>query len=420
MNSKTIMRLAKENTFNDIMLNALNKEEIEDKVFIKKLAEGKIVIPANKNRKRKKYFAIGEGLKVKINANIGVSKSCSSFEEEMKKAELCQKLEVESVMDLSSGIDSYKFRKELLNNFDFIVGTVPVYDIAILNSEFTKITKSQIIETIEKWAEEGVDFFTIHAGLTRKTILDIDKSERILKIVSRGGAMIYQWMLKNNSENPLYEYFDEIVKICKKHDVVISLGDALRPGAISDATDKYQIEELITLGELTQYAWQNDVQVIIEGPGHMRANEIAANMILEKKLCGGAPFYVLGPLTTDIAAGYDHISGAMGALIAALNGADFLCYVTPAEHLRLPTYDDVKEGIIAFKIAAHSANIAKGIKSELEKDIIMSKARANFDWGKMINTSIYPPKAKEYSQTIENKECTMCGELCAIKNSTLK
>lgn len=413
----TQMSLAKQGIFTKEMELAIKNEEIDKEEFLQKVAEGKIVIPANKNRKRDRYFAIGDGTYVKINVNLGVSEACPNFDIERQKLEVAQKFDVESVMDLSSGLDASNFRKYILQNYDFIVGTVPVYQVASRHDDITKVDSKEFIEEIERQAEEGVDFFTIHAGITRRTLERFEKNERLLKIVSRGGALLYKWMMANGKENPLYEHFDEILKICKKHDVTISLGDSLRPGAVVDATDALQIEELINLGELTKIAWKEDVQVMIEGPGHMRANEIAANMVIQKRLCHGAPFYVLGPLTTDIAAGYDHISGAMGALIAALNGADFLCYVTPAEHLRLPSLEDVKEGIVAFKIAAHSANIAKGFKKPLEKDIEMSVARRDLDWEKMISLSIDPQKAREYRSTYPSDTCSMCGKLCAVKNS---
>lgn len=416
---KNIIDLARKNEFDNRIEIAFQNEEMDKKSFIDKLAQGKIVIPANKNRKRQKYYAIGDGCSVKINVNIGVSNVCGSFEEEIKKANLLNQFEVESCMDLSSGINADKFRKILLNEYQFVVGMVPVYDIALKIDDWTKAEAKDFLEIIEQWAEEGMDFFTIHAGINKRVLEKIKNSSRIMKMVSRGGAMIYNWMVKNGKENPLFEYFDEIVKICKKHDVVISLGDGLRPGTIYDATDNLQIEELICLGELTQIALKEGVQVMIEGPGHMRANEIAANVTLQKKLCSGVPFYVLGPLTTDIAAGYDHISGAMGALIAAINGADFLCYVTPAEHLRLPTVDDVKEGIVAFKIAAHSANISKGYKKYLEKDYGMSKARAELNWDVMLKYGIDKEKMKSYMQPINTGECSMCGKLCAVKNSSI-
>ncbi|QCX33342.1 phosphomethylpyrimidine synthase ThiC [Caloramator sp. E03] len=413
--NKTQLEYAKEKIFTQEMGKAFLHEEINKDEFLDNISNGKIVIPANKNRKREKYYAIGKGCLVKINVNIGVSSECGNFDEEIKKLELCREFNVESVMDLSSGKNSKEFRKMLLKNYDFIVGTVPVYDTAILHDDFTKVDVKQILELIEMQAEEGVDFFTLHAGINRKAIERFKNNNRIMKIVSRGGGMIYNWMMKNDRENPFYEYYDEILKICKKHDVTLSLGDSLRPGCVFDSTDALQIEELINLGELTKRAWDEGVQVMIEGPGHMRANEIAANMVLEKKLCKDAPFYVLGPLTTDIGAGYDHISGAMGALIAALNGADFLCYLTPAEHLRLPSINDVKEGIIAFKLAAHSANIAKGFKKPLERDYKMSTARKNMDWEEMFKWGIDEKKMREYKKD-DNKYCTMCGKLCPVKN----
>lgn len=413
--NKTQLEYAKEKIFTQEMGKAFLHEEINKDEFLDNISNGKIVIPANKNRKREKYYAIGKGCLVKINVNIGVSSECGNFDEEIKKLELCREFNVESVMDLSSGKNSKEFRKMLLKNYDFIVGTVPVYDTAILHDDFTKVDVKQILELIEMQAEEGVDFFTLHAGINRKAIERFKNNNRIMKIVSRGGGMIYNWMMKNDRENPFYEYYDEILKICRKHDVTLSLGDSLRPGCVFDSTDALQIEELINLGELTKRAWDEGVQVMIEGPGHMRANEIAANMVLEKKLCKDAPFYVLGPLTTDIGAGYDHISGAMGALIAALNGADFLCYLTPAEHLRLPSINDVKEGIIAFKLAAHSANIAKGFKKPLERDYKMSTARKNMDWEEMFKWGIDEKKMREYKKD-DNKYCTMCGKLCPVKN----
>lgn len=414
----TQMLYAKNGIFTRELELALKNEEISKEELIKKVAEGKIVVPANKNRKRNNYYAIGEGTYVKINVNIGVSEVCSNFDYEIKKLDLAKKFKVESVMDLSSGIDAKNFRQYILKNYDFIVGTVPIYQVVSKhNNNIKEIDWMEFIEEIEKQAEEGVDFFTIHAGITRRTLERFNTNKRLLKIVSRGGAILYRWMVENNKENPLYEHFDEILKICKKHDVTISLGDSLRPGTVMDATDALQIEELINLGELTKRAWAEGVQVMIEGPGHMRANEIGANMVLEKKLCHSAPFYVLGPLTTDIGAGYDHISGAMGALIAALNGADFLCYLTPAEHLRLPSVEDVKEGIIAFKLAAHSANLAKGFSMPLQLDIQMSMAREELNWDNMIKLSIDPEKARMYRGSYNSDACTMCGNLCAVKNS---
>ncbi|MEN2983862.1 MAG: phosphomethylpyrimidine synthase ThiC [Dictyoglomaceae bacterium] len=413
---KTILEKAKEKITTIEMELSLINEEISIEKLISNISEGKTVIPANKNRKRNRYFAIGKDCTVKINANIGVTAEYSSFDIELKKAELCEKYGVESVMDLSCGKYAKSFKEKLLKEFNFIVGSVPVYDLAIRAKDFTKTKSKDFLEVLEEHVEMGVDFVTIHAGLNMELIEKIKNSQRILNIVSRGGSMIYKWMLANNKENPYYEYFDEVLKILKKYDAVISIGDALRPGCIFDSFDPLQIEETIIVSKIAKKARDFGVQVIIEGPGHMRADEIPASVKFIKSLCNDAPLYVLGPLTTDIAAGYDHISGSMGALISALSGADFLCYVTPAEHLRLPDLEDVKEGIIAFKIAAHSANLVRGFKRALIKDLEISKARRDLNWEKMIEYSIDPEKAKKYRENLEDT-CSMCGELCAIKNS---
>ncbi len=413
---KTILENAKEKIITPEMELSLKNEEISIEKLISNISQGRTVIPANKNRKRSKYFAIGKDCTVKINANIGVTADYSSFDKELKKAELCEKYQVESVMDLSCGKYAKSFKEKLLREFSFIVGSVPVYDLAVRSKNFTKAKSQDFLEVLEEHVGMGIDFVTIHAGLNMKFIERIKNSQRILKIVSRGGSMIYKWMVENNKENPYYEYFDDVLKILKKYDVVISIGDALRPGCIFDSTDSLQIEETIIVSQLAKKAKEFGVQVIIEGPGHMRADEILANVKFIKKLCDDAPLYVLGPLTTDIAAGYDHISGSMGALISALSGADFLCYVTSAEHLRLPDIEDVKEGIIAFKIAAHSANLVRGFKSALNRDFEISEARKNLNWEKIIECSIDPDKAKKYRENLEDT-CSMCGELCAIKSS---
>ncbi|MGB9857354.1 MAG: phosphomethylpyrimidine synthase ThiC [Dictyoglomaceae bacterium] len=413
---KTILEKAKEGIKTIEMELSLKNEEISIEKLISNIASGKTVIPANKGRKRDKYFAIGKDCTVKINANIGVTADYSSFDMELKKAELCEKYGVESVMDLSCGKYARSFKEKLLKDFSFVVGSVPVYDLFVRVRNFTKAKPRDFLEVLEEHVGMGIDFVTIHAGLNRELIEKIKNSQRILKIVSRGGSMIYKWMVENNEENPYYEYFDDVLKILKKYDAVISIGDALRPGCIFDSTDPLQIEETIVVSKLAKRARDYGVQVIIEGPGHMRADEIPANVKIIKKLCDDAPLYVLGPLTTDISAGYDHIAGSMGALISALSGADFLCYVTPAEHLRLPDVEDVKEGIIAFKIAAHSANLVRGFKSALNKDFEMSKARKDLNWERMIECSIDPDKARRYRENLKDV-CSMCGELCAIKNS---
>lgn len=301
-----------------------------------------------------------------------------------------------------------------------MVGTVPVYDaVGFYDKELKDITAQEFLDVVEKHAQDGVDFMTIHAGINRETAKRFKNNKRLTNIVSRGGSLIFAWMELNNKENPFYEHFDRVLDICEKYDVTISLGDACRPGSIHDSTDACQIEELIVLGELTRRAWERNVQVMIEGPGHMTLNEIAANVMLAKKLCHGAPFYVLGPIVTDIAPGYDHITAAIGGAIAAANGADFLCYVTPAEHLRLPTLEDMREGIIAARIAAHAADIAKGIKGAREWDYKMSKARANLDWEKMFELAIEPEKPRRYREESKPEledSCTMCGKMCAMRN----
>lgn len=414
---KTILEKAKERIITEEIKKAFENEEIPSiEEFIEYIAEGKIVIPANKKRRRDRYYAIGNRCTVKINANIGVTADFSSFDVELKKAELCEKYGVESVMDLSCGRYAKTFREKLVKEFSFVVGSVPVYDIATRYRDFTKAKTKDFLEVLEEHVESGVDFVTIHAGINRRLAEKIKKTNRILNIVSRGGSMIYKWMITNNAENPYYEHFDDVLKILKKYDVTISIGDAFRPGCIFDSGDTLQMEEVIEVSNLGKRAREYGVQVIIEGPGHIRADEIPFIVKSIKKICHDAPLYVLGPLTTDIAAGYDHISGSMGALIATLNGADFLCYVTPAEHLRLPGLEDVKEGIIAFKIAAHSANLIRGIKKEIEKDYKMALARRDLNWEEMTNLAIDPEKVKEYRAGLKDI-CTMCGELCAVKNA---
>lgn len=323
-------------------------------------------------------------------------------------------------MDLSCYGKTEEFRRRLVEMSPAAIGTVPVYDaVGYYDKDLKEITVKEFLGVVEKHAEDGVDFMTIHAGINRETAARFKNNPRLTNIVSRGGALLFAWMEMNNRENPFFEYYDELLRICRKYDVTISLGDACRPGSVKDATDAAQIQELIVLGELTKKAWEKDVQVMIEGPGHMALNEIAPNMLLEKKLCHGAPFYVLGPLVTDVAPGYDHITSAIGGAIAAANGADFLCYVTPAEHLRLPTLEDMKEGIIASRIAAHAADIAKGTPGARQWDDDMSQARRNLDWEKMFELALDPEKARRYraqSRPEDEDTCTMCGKMCAVRN----
>ncbi|NSW89717.1 MAG: phosphomethylpyrimidine synthase ThiC [Firmicutes bacterium] len=420
MNYTTQMDAAKKGIITNEMQIVAKKENVDVEILRGYLAEGKVVIPANKNHKNLEPEGIGLGLRTKINVNLGVSKDCCSIEDELKKAEKAIEMKAEAIMDLSSYGKTEKFRRRLIGMSAVMIGTVPVYDaMGFYDKELESITSDEFIYVIEKHAQDGVDFMTIHAGINRETAQTFKRNQRQLNIVSRGGSLIYAWMELNNKENPFFEYFDEILDICARYDVTISLGDACRPGSIKDSTDASQVKELITLGELAKRAWEKNVQVIIEGPGHMRLNEIAANVLLEKKLCGGAPFYVLGPIVTDIAPGYDHITSAIGGAIAAASGADFLCYVTPAEHLRLPTLEDMKEGIIASKIAAHAADLAKGITGVEKWDYEMGKARQELDWEKMFSLAIDPEKARKYrneSLPQYNDTCTMCGKMCAVRN----
>ena len=393
--------------------------------FVRKgVADGTIVIPKNKKHDIDRLCGIGKGLRTKINANIGTSGDSSDIANELKKMEESVKLGADTIMDLSTGSRVEETRRRILAKSKVPVGTVPIYEIVIKGlkkrGSIEKITADDMFDCLERQAQEGVDFFTIHAGVTKKAISILKENPRLLDIVSRGGAFLAEWIISNNKENPFYEYFDRVIDIAKRYDICLSLGDGLRPGSIADATDKPQIQELITLGQLQKRAFNKGVQVMIEGPGHVPINQIEMNVLLEKSLCNGAPFYVLGPLVTDIAPGYDHITSAIGGALAASAGADFLCYVTPAEHLRLPTLNDVKEGVIASKIAAHAADIAKNINGAMDKDIAISKARAKRDWKKQFELSIDRTKPAEYrSASMPNQKdvCTMCGEYCSIKTA---
>jgi len=396
------------------------KENMHIEVLKKLIAEGKVAIPANRNHKSIDPEGIGEGLRTKINVNLGISKDCCDIDEEMKKVQLALDMKAEAIMDLSSFGKTEEFRQRLVTLSSAMIGTVPIYDaVGFYDKELKDITAKEFLDVVEKHARDGVDFVTIHAGINRETANVFKRNKRLTNIVSRGGSLLYAWMELNNKENPFYEYYDELLDICEKYDLTLSLGDACRPGSINDATDACQIKELMVLGELTLRAWERNVQVIIEGPGHMSLNEIKTNMLLEKKLCHGAPFYVLGPIVTDIAPGYDHITSAIGGALAASCGADFLCYVTPAEHLRLPNLEDVKEGIIASKIAAHAGDIAKNIPGARNWDNKMSKARQELNWEKMFELSIDPEKARRYrkeSSPEHEDSCTMCGKMCSMRN----
>ncbi len=406
-------------------MKAVAKEEGIGVEELKELiAKGEVIIPKNKNRKHmSKILGIGKGLRTKVNANIGTSSDYVNYPEEIEKLKAAVEAGADAVMDLSTGGDLDYMRRKVLEECPVMVGTVPIYQAAIEQRTKGKpvinMEKEHIFDVIRKHAEDGVDFITVHCGVTLESISRMEKEGRVLGVVSRGGAILTAWMKYNKKENPLYEYYDELLDIAKEYDMVLSLGDGLRPGCIADATDRAQIQELLTIGELVQRAWEKGVQVMVEGPGHVPLHQIAANMILQKRVCHGAPFYVLGPVVTDVAPGYDHLVSAIGGAIAAWHGADFLCYVTPSEHLRLPTVEDVREGVIAARIAAHAADIAKGIKKAAEWDLEMSKARWNLDWEKQLELALDPVKARAMRQQrppkSEEEVCTMCGEYCAIK-----
>lgn len=396
------------------------KEGIEISELTELVAKGQVCIPCNKVHKCIEPNGIGSALRTKINVNLGISRDCKDMDVEMAKVKSAVDMGAEAIMDLSSFGDTRKFRKKLTSECPAVIGTVPIYDAVVYyHKALGKITSEEWIDIVKMHAEDGVDFMTIHCGINKNTAERFKKNKRLMNIVSRGGSIIFAWMEMTGRENPFYEHFDVILEICREYDITLSLGDACRPGCIADATDTSQIEELITLGELTKRAWEKDVQVMIEGPGHMPLDQIEANMKIQKTLCHGAPFYVLGPLVTDIAPGYDHITSAIGGAIAATYGASFLCYVTPAEHLRLPTLEDVKAGIIASKIAAHAADIAKGIKGAKDWDYKMSAARKKLDWEAMFGLALDPEKARRYraeSKPEKEDTCTMCGNFCAVKN----
>jgi phosphomethylpyrimidine synthase len=419
MNYTTQMDAARKGIITQAMRRVAGRESVNVEKLARLVAEGKVVIAANKNHLALDPCGIGAGLATKINVNLGISKDCHDFESEMVKIRRAIALKVDAIMDLSSFGKTAEFRRQLIAMSPAAIGTVPVYDaIGFYDKELKAISPDEFIDVIRRHAEEGVDFMTVHAGLNRTAVERFKNNPRLTNIVSRGGSLIYAWMELNHCENPFFEQFDRILDICVEYDVTLSLGDGLRPGCIQDATDASQIQELITLGELTTRAWARNVQVMIEGPGHMKIDEIAANVVLEKKLCHGAPFYILGPLVTDVAPGYDHITSAIGGAIAASSGADFLCYVTPAEHLRLPTLEDMEEGILASKIAAHAGDLVKGIPGAAEWDRNMSEARAAIDWERMFKLAIDPGKARRYREESKPEledTCTMCGKICAVR-----
>lgn len=423
MNYKTQMEAAKKGIVTKEMQIVSEKENMQVEELMKLMGEGKVVIPANINHKSLSPEGIGDGLKTKINVNLGISGDSVDYCREMEKVKLSIEYGAEAIMDLSNYGKTQEFREKLIEYSPAMIGTVPMYDaIGYLEKDLLDIKAEDFLEVVRAHAKQGVDFVTIHAGINKRTVELFKEDKRKMNIVSRGGSLLFAWMEMTGNENPFYEYYDELLEILREYDVTISLGDAMRPGCIDDSTDAGQITELIELGLLTKRAWAKDVQVMIEGPGHMAMNEIAANMQIEKRLCHGAPFYVLGPLVTDIAPGYDHITSAIGGAIAATHGANFLCYVTPAEHLRLPDINDVKEGIIASKIAAHAADIANGVKGARDRDNAMAEARHKLDWDEMFKIAIDPKKARDYFESIppeEKHSCSMCGKMCAVRTTNM-
>jgi phosphomethylpyrimidine synthase len=419
MSDQTQMEAAKKGIVTKELAQVAREEGIAEQELLALVASGQVVIPANIRHQALHPYGVGKGLRTKINVNLGISGDCVNYQAEMEKVDLAVRYGAEAIMDLSNYGETREFRQKLVEQAPAMIGTVPVYDaVGYLEKDLKDITAQDFLRVVRLHAEEGVDFMTIHAGLNRRVAEIFRREKRQMNIVSRGGSLLYAWMEMNGQENPFYEYYDELLAILRAYDVTISLGDALRPGSIHDATDAAQVAELMELGNLTLRAWQKDVQVLVEGPGHMAMDEITANMKMQKRLCHGAPFYVLGPLVTDIAPGYDHITSAIGGAIAAASGADFLCYVTPAEHLRLPDLRDVKEGIVAARIAAHAADIAKGVKGAREADFRLSEARRRLDWDEMFELAIDGEKARTYYESLppaDKNSCSMCGKMCAVR-----
>ena len=421
MQYKTQMDAAKKGIITKQMENVLKNEDLSKDELLRNIASGQLVIPANKNHQNAAGIAVGKGATTKINVNLGVSEDCSNLDMEIKKVEKSLEYKTDAIMDLSTYGATQKFRRKMVEISPVMLGTVPMYDAArVYDGDAYKLSVDEIFDVVTTHAEDGIDFMTIHAGVNRESVEKMKANPRQTDMVSRGGALLLEWMEENDQENPFFEYFDRLLEICQEYDITLSLGDGMRPGCIKDSTDSAQIQELIILGELTRRAWQENVQVMIEGPGHVPLNEVVTNMQLEKKLCNGAPFYVLGPVVTDVAPGYDHITSAIGGALAAQSGADFLCYVTPAEHLRLPDLEDMREGIIATRIAAHAADVAKGFPKAVEWDNKMGIARENLDWEAMFELAMDEEKAREYresSKPLDEEVCTMCGRMCALRKS---
>ena len=422
-NYHTQMEAAKKGIITPEMEIVAKKEYISTEELRELVAKGEVCIPCNINHKSISPEGIGTKMRIKINVNLGISGDAKNYDIEMEKVDMALKFGAEAIMDLSNYGKTNTFRKALIEKAPAMIGTVPMYDaIGYLEKDLLEITAEDFLRVVRAHAEEGVDFMTIHAGINRRAVEAFRREGRKMNIVSRGGSLLFAWMMMTGTENPFYEHYDEVLGILREYDCTISLGDARRPGCIDDATDAGQISELIELGALTVRAWEKDVQVMVEGPGHMAMNEIAANMKLQKRICHNAPFYVLGPLVTDIFPGYDHITSAIGGAIAASSGADFLCYVTPAEHLRLPDTNDVKEGIIASLIAAHAADIAKGIPHATDRDNAMAEARHAVDWEKMFDIAVDGEKARAYFESTppaDRHTCSMCGKMCAVRTTNM-
>jgi phosphomethylpyrimidine synthase len=417
----TQLELARKGIISPQMQSVAEQEKLDAEFIRLGIADGNIVIPANIEHKNFTPFGIGKGLRTKVNANLGTSSDYGNIDTELEKLRMAIDCGADTVMDLSTGSDISAVRRAIIKASSIPVGTVPVYQAGIQAikeySAIVKMSVDDLFSAIEDHARDGVDFITVHCGVTLAAIAKLKEQGRVTDVVSRGGAFMIGWILHNECENPLYEYYDRLLEIAHEYDVTLSLGDGMRPGCLADATDRAQIEELLVLGELVQRAWKAGVQVMVEGPGHVPLNQIEANVKLQKSICKGAPFYVLGPLVTDIGAGYDHITGAIGGAVAAAAGADFLCYVTPSEHLSLPDVEDVRQGVVASRIAAHAADIAKGVKGAADLDLKMAQARKRLDWETQMKLSLTP----EYSRKVHQKHgssgeaCSMCGDFCAMK-----
>jgi phosphomethylpyrimidine synthase len=418
----TQLKAARKGVITEEMKLCAQQEGVSPEFVRRGVEDGTIVVIRNNIHRTVEPLAIGRGLRTKINANIGTSRDRVDPAMELEKVRICMAAGADAIMDLSTGGDIRAIRKAIISASLPVIGTVPIYQAAAQmlaeRRAIVEMTDDDMFRAIEENGEDGVDFITVHCGVTQNSVRCLDAEGRLLGIVSRGGSITANWMACHGRENPLYEQYDRLLAIAGRYDMVLSLGDGLRPGCLADATDRGQLQELIVLGELAKRARDRDVQVMIEGPGHVPLKDIEANIRLQKRICNGAPFYVLGPLPTDIAPGYDHITSAIGGAIAGAAGADFLCYVTPSEHLRLPTLEDVREGVIAARIAAHIADIAKGLPGAMEKDIRMAECRKTFDWQGQIAVSIDPERAGawlERSESAHEEGCTMCGEFCAIK-----